>query len=1103
MTLRHISLDQVWDLADVPYGSGLLTQDHHYAKVFAVKDSEECARDFQALLAELNGKTGLSLYTNLVDGRRYTHAVLTTVGNVPLRSGMLRKKSFSRALENYVAKREAEITALQSGHKHLLSCPVTDQSLRCFAGFIYSSHVVDFETFTTDKVLQFQSNGEIQLLTTGKDPYFQPYPFYVISVLDAPYSSEFWQNLLKFDGDFWCVVSLDRIDQTFAESLLDQTRNVYHATKRESKLPDIAKCFRYSTTFVYSAAKYTDLAYFLSHLRYLGCNVQVQSVRAEEALSNILPPGRVFGECATDNPGALFLTGTSSSKQISIGPAKLQPVPKTQLCKAIHVKTTRNQPLCQKWPLISYDESSGTLMTDRHDFFRIYSLNTWWDPHLCPVNYPAIDRALNTLGDNKVSLTYYLLRAPIDPLEATHPLMYDQLSYLRDQKLAWKTKGFIVLNYRLQERNLKTLYNVTHEQMQQVIAERLDDVDKHLRSAEEAFSKLTSDRLTGNRLLEFFNPFLNSNAQSLEYFLQDPLSTHYLSEYLADTDMDVQGRYMYFNGRFYGTIAVLDYSLNVRSDFYKVLLSSYPMQFTVCAKMNGLTSSEQDTLLRRRQRIFYSARATALTGVPDPRADMQAAQMEEAQVQQYARGERIFDTQIIMMQSAESPEELEKNQNELMSKIRLLGFTPLRPIFGTGTLFFSCLPPAPIYKSLNRRTTTSVATHLLPIHLTVANQNLHDADAVFVDRTGTPDGFRVFDEARVNQHAIITGSSGQGKTLLGEWLLESHMARHPGQTSITVIDLGVVQGGSYRNLVDENGGEYFPLDYNTEVGFDIMSRLQRTPENKAELNFVAYMIQEMTADPKARTEGRSGVTITQSEAYELLRAFTSNTKPEDINLENFIYRYTLRAEFEECMGRLGNFFFNPKVVNLENPLICFDFQSLSRDRHLVSLLSYFLMQNVWLSVTDERYKYKFLLVDELGLIIDNPMIASWLEQLIRAGRKAGLAVWLISQQLKDIAKSPHAPALVDNCAETLLMKQGYCDLMASLNITADDWQEIAPNSEPRVFSEFLRTGINIDRLFIPPAYLIRRHTDYLDRFTQIAEQTQEKEKDHASQDVLS
>ncbi|MCI0607208.1 hypothetical protein L0156_29850, partial [bacterium] len=671
-----------------------------------------------------------------------------------------------------------------------------------------------------------------------------------------------------------------------------------------------------------------------------------------------------------------------------------------------------------------------------------------------------------------------------------------------DQKLAWKTKGFIVLNYRLQERNLKTLYNVTHEQMQQVIAERLDDVDKHLRSAEEAFSKLTSDRLTGNRLLEFFNPLLNSNAQSLEYFLQDPLSTHYLSEYLVDTDMDVQGRYVYFNGRFYGTIAVLDYSLNVRSDFYKVLLSSYPMQFTVCAKFNGLTSGEQDTLLRRRQRIFYSARSTALTGVPDPRADLQAAQMEEVQIQQYARGERIFDTQIILMQSAESPEELEKNQNELISKIRLLGFTPLRPLFGTGTLFFSCLPPAPIYKSLNRRTTTSVATHLLPIHLTVANQNLHDADAVFVDRTGTPDGFRVFDEARVNQHAIITGSSGQGKTLLGEWLLESHIARHPGETAITVIDLGVVQGGSYRTLVDENGGEYFPLDYNTEVGFDIMSRVRRNPENKAELNFVAYLIQEMTADPKARTEGRPGITITQSEAYELLRAFASNTKPEDINLENFIYRYTLRAEFEECMGRLGNFFFNPKVVNLENPLICFDFQSLSRDRHLVSLLSYFLMQNVWLSVTDERYKYKFLLVDELGLIIDNPMIASWLEQLIRAGRKAGLAVWLISQQLKDIAKSPHAPALVDNCAETLLMKQGYCDLMGSLNITADDWQEIAPNSEPRVFSEFLRTGINIDRLIIPPSYLIRRHTDYLDRF-HLAEQKVEKQKDHASQEVLA
>ncbi len=325
MTLRHIPLDQVWDIAAVPHGNGLLTQDYHYTKVFALKESEQCGAEFQTLLGQLNGKIRASLYANLIDGRTYTNAALTSIGPIRFKPGTMRKKKFTNVLEDYVIKREAEITTLANRYKSLLSNPVTGDSLHCFAGFVFSSHIVDFENFTMDKVLQFQSNGEIQLLTTGKDPHFQPFPFYVVSVLDAPYSTEFWQNLWKFEGDFWCVVSLDRIDQTFAESLLDQTRNIYHATNQECKLPDIAKSFRYSTTFVYSAAKYTELSYFLSHLRYLGCNVQVQSVRAEEALSNILPPGRVFGECATDNPRALFSTGTSSSNQV---PAKLQPMPK-------------------------------------------------------------------------------------------------------------------------------------------------------------------------------------------------------------------------------------------------------------------------------------------------------------------------------------------------------------------------------------------------------------------------------------------------------------------------------------------------------------------------------------------------------------------------------------------------------------------------------------------------------------------------------------------------------------------------------------------------------------------------------------------------------
>jgi type IV secretory pathway VirB4 component len=1078
---KKVALDELWDVVDTPNGASILSQDHQYSKVYAINNDSATPDDLVNLLREVNPNTGLSIYSHLVDQKLYLHIVVKKRQCFRGKAPSFTKDQFANVMEHYMTSREAEIISIGRRNKNLLSYPIENEKLWCFLGLIYSAHIVDLEPFTNDKILRFSSTGEIELMTTGKDPYFDPFKFYIVTVLDAPYDPSFWKELFKFDRDFTCITSLDKIDESFAHSLIQRTRNIYHAIKGDMTLPNIAGCFRYATSFLYGADNYAELEHFLSHVRLLGCNVAVQCIKAEEALANILPPGRVYGESATTRPQLLFpFAKEARSKQIVLHSGNDR-LPKEPPSPPIRFSSTRNQALNEKWPLISYDESSGTLMTDDHDFFRVYSMESFWDPHLCPVNYPAIDRAVNTLADKQAALTFYLIRTEIDPDEATNSLMYEQMIHLREQNLAFNTRAFAVLNYRLQERNLRTIYK-SQEEIKKIIADRLDTVEQELRGPEEAFHMITADRLRHDRVLEFFNPLLNSHVDSLKHFLQDPFSTHYLSEYLFDTDLDVQGKYVIANGKVWGAIVILDYPLTVRSDLFKALLTAYPKQFTAVVKIKGLSSQEQETLLRRRQRIFYSARTSSIHGLPDPRADLQAQQMEEAQLQQYAKGERVFDTQIILIQHADTVAQLESNQNELISKCRVVGLSPLRPMLGAGKLIFSCLPPGQIYRSLNRRTTTKVVTHLLPIHLTVANQNLADSDTCLVDRTGTPDGFKIFDETKPNCHAVITGASGQGKTILGEWLLESHLSRYPGQTGVTIIDLGVVEGGSYRRMVTENGGEYFCLDYNTPVGFDIMARLRKNPSDKSELNFCAYMIQEMTADPQARANGHGATRITQTDAYDLLVRFTQNAlDPEDITLDNFIHRFTLGPEFRECQGRLENFFFNERTIDLENRLVCFDFQSLSRDSYLVSLLAYFLMQNVWLSVKDESFKYKFLLVDELGLIIENPMIAGWLEQMIRAGRKAGLAVWLISQQLKDLARSPHAPALVDNCAEMLLMKQGYSELMENLNVSRDDWQDIAPNSEPRVFSEFLRSS-NVNRLYVPPSYFTKRHTNYLDRY---------------------
>ena len=403
-----------------------------------------------------------------------------------------------------------------------------------------------------------------------------------------------------------------------------------------------------------------------------------------------------------------------------------------------------------------------------------------------------------------------------------------------------------------------------------------------------------------------------------------------------------------------------------------------------------------------------------------------------------------------------------------------------------GILFFTCLPPAKLERSFNRRTTTQVITHLIPVHLTLANQNLSDSDVCLVDRTRMPDAYKLFDRSRKNQNAVISGATGEGKTILAEMMVESHLARFPGQTKTIIIDLSPVRNqGSYFNWVHEAQGEYVAFSYRSDCGVDIFSRLRKVPANKDELNLVSQMIEYMTLDSMQIAEGHSGIQISQTDIYEMIEKFIDNViDASDITLENFIYRYTLRREFTQCLTRWERFFFNERVIDMGNPLLCFDYQTLARDdKALVSMLTFWLMRSTALDIAEAKYKYYVLVADELPQLLDNSTMAKGINEAVKTWRKAGGAVLLIAQSVDEYSISPHAQKLVANCAEGFFLRQEYSEQMKKcFKVSAEDWDSQEISSEPKKFSEFLRSGINVNRLYVPPGYFERRHTDYLEKY---------------------
>ena len=501
-------------------GSGIFTDQYHFAKIYRLQpDCQTNGNDIFGLVNDLDQNTSLTFYTILVGGEVFSFLALKD--SRPLnRQRWLSARSYEKHLLTHHRQQTEHLDSIAARYPHVSRQSVNGKDLECFLGYIFYSDLQRTENFTLDKDLRINTNGEITLLSRKDDLDFSPLKFYMISILDAPYSNEFWKSLCSYSGDFTCAVSLQRIDEQFANKVLKRTRSLYHARKNAGSFPKIDHLFHYSTLLLYPCENYLELQQFITHLRTLGCNVQVQSANAEECLANFLPPGNVYGEAATVSPENLFPHFIKTRKQTQ----KKSLVCNRPVSLSIPAKAlARNETLHKFWPLVSYDPDSGFLITENHEFTRVYAIENYWDPHIAAINYPVFDRAVNQLcTDPAIRMSFYLHREQLGLSEATNALMHEQMVHLRDQRLAFKTKGFLTLTYTHPERSLQTLKSMTHEEAWDVVQQKVDEAQKRIKIIEDGFQMIAYDPLKDDRLLEFFNPLLNSKVQSLTHFLQGP-----------------------------------------------------------------------------------------------------------------------------------------------------------------------------------------------------------------------------------------------------------------------------------------------------------------------------------------------------------------------------------------------------------------------------------------------------------------------------------------------------------------------------------------------------------------------------------------------------
>jgi len=137
-------------------------------------------------------------------------------------------------------------------------------------------------------------------------------------------------------------------------------------------------------------------------------------------------------------------------------------------------------------------------------------------------------------------------------------------------------------------------------------------------------------------------------------------------------------------------------------------------------------------------------------------------------------------------------------------------------------------------------------------------------------------------------------------------------------------------------------------------------------------------------------------------------------------------------------GTYSQFFNQPTNVALDKPLVVFGIRDL--EDALRPMAMFVIMRYIWNKVRSE-IKRRILVVDEAWWLMQYEDSASFLFGLCKRGRKYGLGITTITQDVNDFMKSTYGQPIITNSALQLLMKQSPATidiLQKTFNLTEEE-----------------------------------------------------------------
>jgi conjugal transfer ATP-binding protein TraC len=461
-----------------------------------------------------------------------------------------------------------------------------------------------------------------------------------------------------------------------------------------------------------------------------------------------------------------------------------------------------------------------------------------------------------------------------------------------------------------------------------------------------------------------------------------------------------------------------------------------PFHYDLILSFKIPAQADEMDKLQQKRKMAHSLAVTSGNRASDLESETKLSSTEELIRELLSSGQRIYAVQMSVILKAndthDGAKRLNRELREVLSRFRSLqGAEGLEESVGAWKIFKGNLPAAPLNLERARKFKTNNLVDFLPLY--GPREGDDDPVVIFRNRLNGLVSFNPFDSKLPNYNALVTGSSGAGKSFLNNCILVQELARG---LRVFIIDIG----GSYKKLTEALGGQYLEMDLSEQYQlnpFDIPDPKENPSDQKLK-SLLAVIESMVVEDDKGKLSKLDRVLLEKSiiELYEekrklgkiptlsdLMYKLSKSKESSLVEISKILFMWTGNRPYGKLLDGFGS-------LRTDAPILTFDLKGLSQYPDLQSVMILILTDFILAQIEKDKTNKKRIILDEAWQLLKSNAAAGFMEYCARTLRKTGSGITFITQGVEEIVESPIGPAIMNNTAtKFILLQRGDSEIL--------------------------------------------------------------------------